>query len=152
MVRYLLYPIGEIDHEGFLPTRLLLCLPSLRLYNADEDFQIPRRFTEQCILARVHRREYRSNTQLHGVDFYMKPLFQTRNFDYYAFEVLEVARCDGTRVPIKSEVPTAELGVVAFRTSKGYHEAWLVRKLTPREFLDLAEEFTRLYVMHLLLR
>jgi len=149
----LLYPIGEINHEGFLPTRLLLCLPSLRIVEVDEEFQIPSRFSEQHILARVHRREYRSNTQLHGVVFYMKPLFQTRNFDYYAFEILEVTRCDGTRVPIKrSELPTAELGVVAFRVAKGYHEAWLVRKLTPHEFLRLAEEFTRLYTMHLLVR
>jgi len=148
-----IYPVGEVNHEGFLPTRLLICLPSLRIIEADEDFQIPGRFSKQYILARVHRREYRSNTQLHGVVFYMKPLFQTRNFDYYAFEILEVVKHDG-RVPFKRSdtVPVAELGVVAFKVSKGYREEWLVRKLSPREFLDLAEEFTRLYVMHLLLR
>jgi len=148
-----LYPVGEVNHEGFLPTRLLLRLPSLRIVKADEEFQIPRKFAEQYILARVHRREYRSNTQLHGVEFYMKPLFQTRNFDYYAFEILEVAKCSG-RVPSKwsGAVPVTALGIIAFRVSRGYCEAWIVRKLSPREFLDIAEEFTRLYAMHLLLR
>ena len=151
-----LYPIGgEIDHEGFLPTtRLLLSIPSLRTVKAEDDLQIPSKFTEHYILARVHRKEYESNTQLHRVEFYMmKPFIQTRNYDYYVFEILEVAKCNG-RVPSKwsDAVPVTALGIIAFRVAKGYRETWLVRKLTPHEFLDLAEEFTRLYAMHLLLR